>query len=601
MRDRTTPLPPLARHAHSDRPARYHRFEPPVPSRLAVLLRLLAWTWTWISYRTLTGLDVLTRQDSHARRARRLRHHIERAGGAAALVGRQLAMRLDLLPVDFAAELALLECAPRPLSLDFALARVEAAAGRPLSEVYARIDPEPVLVDGLSAVYQAELPTGVRVAIRVRRPEIAGLIAVELAALSWLIAAARVVQPSDTDVLEELTHELRPLLFDGLDYVRVARLQRLFRKRARRMRMRHVSAARIHHGLSSSDVLVSEFVEGVFLSEVIDGCQAGDAAAQALFRERGVDPTQLGRDLLHGSWWGMFENVFFVGIPSADDLVVRQGRFVYVGMSNVGRISFSRRRHLLEAMACFADHDMEGAVANLLSLLTPLPRIDVHEMTRFLESRMWVRAFAMNDRRAPWWTRTSTGLWLVLLETAQEYGVSVSLDVSRALQSLCLHDHLAGQLWPGLRLFREFRRYQRRSAVRKAREHIRRQEARARRTSGGGPLAALRQLEPAVRRLTFALESTVENVPAQYVALSRKGAYTTAQTLWALSVLAQITGAVLLVQLGADALRGQQRPVTPLLLEIILHPVWLLTLLLILSLAARRILMRLADVDPDAS
>ncbi|MFT7521060.1 MAG: hypothetical protein ACI9MC_003211, partial [Kiritimatiellia bacterium] len=206
--------------------------------------------------------------------------------------------------------------------------------------------------------------------------------------------------------------------------------------------------------------------------------------------------------------------------------------------------------------------------------------------------------FAMENKDAEWWEHASTGLWLALFSTNREYDVTMSLNVSRLFQSLVMYDHLAAQIWPEMRVLKEFRRYRRRSARRIARVGSRKLRRESRRAPVD-PAALLVQLQPAMRRVATFIEGAVEDVPVQYIALSRKGAYSTSQAIWALVVGTQVTTVIFVVAVVWRLVIAV--PVQPgaLVLQIVMHPLYMLAVLAVVVLAARRILMRLSDTDLD--
>ena len=72
-----------------------------------------------------------------------------------------------------------------------AIAIIERNLGRPLGEVFEVFDPEPIGSASLACVYQAQLKTGERVAVKVRRPGIGPLIAADLRAMDWILILRR--------------------------------------------------------------------------------------------------------------------------------------------------------------------------------------------------------------------------------------------------------------------------------------------------------------------------------------------------------------------------------------------------------------------------
>src|SRR5262249_8277505 len=154
----------------------------------------------------------------------------ESMGPVAIRVAQQISMRLDILPLEYATEFSRLSDAAPPMGLAYAVQRIQAATGGTITEVFEGFDPKPILSDAASCVYQAILRDGTKVAVRVRRAEALRAIAAEHAAVDLLLRLFGWVGDLRDELLRTFRTELRPLLFEALNFTRVARLQRIFRK-----------------------------------------------------------------------------------------------------------------------------------------------------------------------------------------------------------------------------------------------------------------------------------------------------------------------------------------------------------------------------------
>ena len=83
-------------------------------------------------------------RDLSVPRAVRLRLALEALGPIFVKFGQVLSTRRDLLPEDIADELAKLQDQVPPFPAELAVAEIERAFHRPLGEVYASFDPQPV-------------------------------------------------------------------------------------------------------------------------------------------------------------------------------------------------------------------------------------------------------------------------------------------------------------------------------------------------------------------------------------------------------------------------------------------------------------------------
>ena len=72
-----------------------------------------------------------------------------------------------------------------------AIAIIERSLGRPIDDLFAQFDPDPIGSASLACVYQAGSKTGERVAVKVRRPELGPVLAADLSAMNWLLVRAK--------------------------------------------------------------------------------------------------------------------------------------------------------------------------------------------------------------------------------------------------------------------------------------------------------------------------------------------------------------------------------------------------------------------------
>src|SRR5262249_39629000 len=135
--------------------------------------------------------DVIRRRDSQDRRAVRLRRIFERAGGTLIKIGQQMSIRLDVLPVRYCEELALMLDSVPPFPSEDAIAVIERCTGKKLEEIFSAFDPQPIGSASIACVYQAVLRDGgEKVAVKVRRPGIWKLFEADFRVLDVLTTMA---------------------------------------------------------------------------------------------------------------------------------------------------------------------------------------------------------------------------------------------------------------------------------------------------------------------------------------------------------------------------------------------------------------------------
>ncbi|OJZ17860.1 MAG: ubiquinone biosynthesis regulatory protein kinase UbiB [Thiobacillus sp. 65-29] len=153
----------------------------------------------------------------------RLRRALEALGPIFVKFGQMLSTRRDLVPLDIADELALLQDRVPPFPSAAAVATLEATYRKPLAEVFAEFDTTPVASASVAQVHFARLQDGTAVAVKVLRPGIAPVIAHDV---SLLYAAAALVERLFADGRRlrprEVVAEFEKHLEDELDLMREA-------------------------------------------------------------------------------------------------------------------------------------------------------------------------------------------------------------------------------------------------------------------------------------------------------------------------------------------------------------------------------------------
>lgn len=117
-----------------------------------------------------------------ARIARRYRDLAGDMGGVLIKLGQFLSVRVDLLPPEVTRELAGLQDEVPPERFEDVVRQIEEDFGRPLSEIFSWVSPEPVGAASLAQVHPARLPSGEPVVVKVLRPGIDVLVETDLAA-----------------------------------------------------------------------------------------------------------------------------------------------------------------------------------------------------------------------------------------------------------------------------------------------------------------------------------------------------------------------------------------------------------------------------------
>src|SRR5574340_1379001 len=116
----------------------------------------------------------------------RLRSALEELGPTVIKFGQILSTRPDILPEDYLVELLKLQDTVAPLPFAGIVKVIESEFKRPVSELFASIEEEPIAAASIAQVHRAVTLTGAEVAIKVQRPGIEEVIANDIPILEYL-------------------------------------------------------------------------------------------------------------------------------------------------------------------------------------------------------------------------------------------------------------------------------------------------------------------------------------------------------------------------------------------------------------------------------
>ena len=149
----------------------------------AVLQRVYQVLSTSSSFLASVLLDVITgrTEDMEVRRAAELRNTIVSLGPFFIKLGQALSIRPDILSPRAMVELQQLCDKVPTFSSKLAFETIEAELGKPVSELYSEITPEPIAAASLGQVYRAKLRSnGDEVAVKVQRPFVLETVSLDL-------------------------------------------------------------------------------------------------------------------------------------------------------------------------------------------------------------------------------------------------------------------------------------------------------------------------------------------------------------------------------------------------------------------------------------
>ncbi len=300
----------------------------------------------WI--RLLTRIVSIGR-NLRAPRGMRLREALERLGPIFVKFGQVMSTRRDLLPPDIADELARLQDRVPPFDSGIAIAIIEKAFGRPLTQIFASFDSVPVASASIAQVHFATLPDGREVAVKVLRPNMKPAIEKDLALMhmmaGWVERAS-----ADGKRLKprEVVAEFDKYLHDELDLLREAANAAQLRRNMQNLDL--VMIPEMVWDYCMPDVMVMQRMKGVPISQI-----------QRL-RDAGVDMKKLARDGVTIFFTQVFRDGFFHADMHPGNIQVSLepatfGRYISLDFGIVGTLTEIDKEYLAQNFSAFFQRD----------------------------------------------------------------------------------------------------------------------------------------------------------------------------------------------------------------------------------------------------
>ncbi|MEK7991024.1 MAG: ubiquinone biosynthesis regulatory protein kinase UbiB [Thiotrichaceae bacterium] len=375
----------------------------------------------------------------HMSRGSRLRLALEELGPIFIKFGQILSTRRDLLPNDIALELAKLQDQVTPFDGQLAKKMIEQSYGRPLEQIFAKFDIEPMASASIAQVHAATLHNGREVVVKVIRPHIAQRIQKDVELLYFVAELAhkywsegKRLRPS------EVVAEFEKNLHDELDLMKEAANSTLLRRNFMDSELLYVPE--IEWDYTLPNVMVAERISGIPISN-IDELKRQQINLKYL-AEGGVEIffTQVFRD-------NFFHADMHPGNIFVDTHDPEKPSYIAVDFGIMGTLSTEDQHYLAENFLAFFNRDYRRVA-------------ELHVRSEWVPSDTRIEEFegAIRSVCEPIFDRPlkdiSFGLVLLrLFQTARRFNMEVQPQLVLLQKTLLNIEGVGRQLYPELDLW----------------------------------------------------------------------------------------------------------------------------------------------------
>ena len=283
----------------------------------------------------------------------KMRLMLEALGPTFVKVGQILSMRSEILPQSFCDELAKLRADADPMPYQIVVDTLTQEYGRPIGEVFARIDPTPLGSASLAQVHRATLVTGEDVAVKVQRPGVREIMALDVSIMRSIARAATKMLPSAQVVdLGGVVEELWDTFESETDFLVEARNLSEFKRFCEAYR--YMDCPKPYMDLCTEHVVVMDYVEGIAVSHTDQLIEAG------------YDLKEIGTKLVDNYATQVLDDGFFHADPHPGNIIISGGQIVLIDLGMTGRLNSQTRSVLREMIFAVAKQDSAALADGLL-------------------------------------------------------------------------------------------------------------------------------------------------------------------------------------------------------------------------------------------
>lgn len=371
---------------------------------------------------------------------KRIRLALEELGPIFVKFGQAMSTRRDLLPTEVADELAKLQDQVPPFPGEEAVAILSEIYGKPVEEVFARFDVEPLAAASIAQVHSAALEDGTEVIVKLLRPNVRLLIERDLEVLFAIAKLADKYWANGKRLRPvEIVAEYEKTVIDELDMMREAANTAQLKKNFDGSDLLYVPE--VYFDYCRKGALVQERIYGVPISDMETLLAAGTNIQ--VLAENGVEIffTQVFRhNFFHAD---MHPGNIFVQLDDPE-----RPRYAAVDFGIMGTLSPTDQRYLAENFLAFFEQDYHK-IAKL--------HIDsgwVPPDTRIDELETAVRTVCAPIFNKPLSEISFAQVLIGLFETAQRFDMEIQPQLILLQKTLFNIEGLGRQLYPELDLWK---------------------------------------------------------------------------------------------------------------------------------------------------
>ncbi|MGD9947478.1 MAG: ABC1 kinase family protein [Desulfobulbus sp.] len=306
----------------------------------------------------------------------RLRLVFEELGPTFIKLGQLLSTRPDLIPADFLDELSKLQDDIPPFASEEVRTIFQEELGRAPEEIFHYFDAEPLAAASIGQVHRARMDDGTEVVIKLQRPGIENVIAVDLEILAHI---AELMEQYLEEVQGHqpmaIVHEFARSLSREIDFsIELANIQRFSRQFEGNA---SIHVPEVYPDLSTDRLLVMEYVGGIKSSQI------------DTLREQGYDLPLIAERGANLVMEQIFVHGFFHADPHPGNVFILPDNVIcFIDFGQMGRLSLKDREDFTDLVLDLVSGNEQKIVSGVLNVTVQLGEVDRDSLAQDLGNLM---------------------------------------------------------------------------------------------------------------------------------------------------------------------------------------------------------------------
>jgi ubiquinone biosynthesis protein len=367
-------------------------------------------------------------------------------GGAWIKIGQALALRFDLLPDEYCAELFKLLNRIPTVPYEAIRQTILRELGSFPEQIFASFDPVPHATASIAQVHIATTHDGEKLAIKVQRPHVQEQFEADFRIFRMISYLVGLWDALGGTALRSFSEEFERWSREELDFITEAKNGHRLQVRAEGDPIQVI--AKVRFEFCSRRVLATKLLAGVSFLEVGNAARAQNPESLRALNLRPDDLKTIARNFS----WSIYNQIFRDGVFHADPhpanvFVLRGNRIGFVDFGATGRLSKEFRSSLAKVFVHMYRGNIEGAVAENFKLLVPSQDSDLRQARAEFFVAYQMYRLAIDIPRASM-RRLTTQLLIDTMTIARRHKLLMPQELSMYYKTIMTVDGVVSDLAP---------------------------------------------------------------------------------------------------------------------------------------------------------